>query len=184
MSNPYFCYSCGIGLNKDGVWCEKCRPDSHITDPHACDFQACNLDIELWRTARRDPEVLKLAETIKEVIDRGLIAKVQCSVLADMEIDITFRANTSEFWLSKDGWWIAMSICMLTRGRMERPKEGVIRFTKSPFDREPTWHHNIIRVPVANKSWTMWMRRDCVETKKEAKVPEKPKPAQGVLFEF
>jgi len=135
-------------------------------DPHSPGFRAANLDPEVWRTAQTDDKSLELVETIRRITEKGLAARIKSSVLQDLEIMLIFKSNTYEDNVSVlTGHFAAMALCMMTRTKCEQNNsEKMFRFSKTSFDREPSWWHNVTKVYGEGRSWD-WVRKDENEVK-------------------
>lgn len=152
-------------------------------DPHDDSFIAKNLREEEWFVYRQDTRTLNLAESIKEIINQGLVAKIKSTELYDLGLEIAFKAAIPAILLQPP-WhgehWAGLALCMLTHAYMEpNESEQVTRFYKSPYNQEPMYYDNVEWV-------TAYGRNYLVPARKKVMVIEKPKPnpVQTSLFDF
>lgn len=114
-------------------------------DPHDDSFCAKNLREMEWVEYQRDAEVHELADQIKEIVDRMMIAKVTYERLQELEFMMGINAETpAVLFQYSDGHWAAMAIAMLTGSRFKKyDLEQVVRFEKSPYTSTPMYYNNI-----------------------------------------
>jgi hypothetical protein len=171
-------------------------------DPHDNSFCAKNLREEEWREYQRNEKTLELAASIKEVFDRGLVAKVSLLSLERITKEIAGRAGTSAVLIQDmSGHWACLALAMLTHGRFEYEEGSMdtVIFSKSPYEQEPMYYNNIEYVPLYGRSWFEPVRKknetkttgtsgngqnDSLDGIFRGGIKERDSPEQGRLFDF
>jgi hypothetical protein len=143
-------------------------------DPHK--EYPMNLPQWFWDMCRKDSEFIEFCDSIKEVIEKGLIAKVKTEVLNELQF-VTLSRNNRDKLLHYSWHWDETVNCINmfchTRSQTDTDKslesfinyryEGYTRFSKSPIDLPPIYGEHAIRVPCPGKSWNMWVRKNEVK---------------------
>ena len=152
-----------------------------IYDPHDDSFIAKNLREEEWRMYQRHPPILELAESIRNITNDGMVAKIKTDRLYELGLEVCFLAAISAVLIQPPydcSHWAGIALCMLSHSRMEKfPEEQVIRFSKSPYDQEPMYWNNIEWKKVPGRNFEAPFREKVI-------IPPVSQAIQENLFEF
>lgn len=130
-----------------------------VYDPHDDTFIAKNLRQEEWREYQHDKDVAEIAETIKETVANGMVARISHDTLYNLGVEVAMSATIHPVLIQNSfhDHWAAIALCMLTHTQVE--VSDFYRFSKSPHEQEPMYYNNIEYVKFDGIPWLVPVRR-------------------------
>lgn len=125
-------------------------------DPHYVPYGSLNFDEEYWRQFQTDKRTLDLAEQVKDILSRDLIAAIPIPKLEVIGWDVAAESGmeTTRMQYCHGFHWASVAICILAKAAKEDFfKEDLVRFYKSEYDNSPYLRANIAIIADPKDRW-------------------------------